>query len=254
MNNKTSIVTVTSDNVTQHPQVICFINPKHEHYHHKVEWLKKQFQNGLTIKLLYVEGEKAPVGFIEYVPGEKCWRAVDAKSYMFIHCLWTNKKKYRQQGYGRMLIEEAERDAHDMSGVAVVTSDSAFMATREIFVKNGYSLVDESGKDQLLAKQFREGALPAINDWQQELANYKDLTILYSKQCPWVARFMEEVKPVLEQNKLEPKIIEIETPEQAQKAPSLYSAFNLVYNGKLLADRYISTTRFANIVKKEMQI
>jgi len=123
----------------------------------------------------------------------------------------------------------------------------------QIFLKNGYHTVAESGKEQLMAKQFKDGPLPSINDWQSELEKHKDLTIVYSKQCPWVARFMEEVKPFLDEYKLKPRIVEINTPEEAQKAPSLYSVFNLIYEGKLLADRYISTTRFINIVKKEIK-
>ncbi|MFH1946061.1 MAG: hypothetical protein ABIJ35_02505 [Acidobacteriota bacterium] len=39
----------------------------------------------------------------------------------------------------------------------------------------------------------------------------------------------------------------------AQKGPSLYGVFNLIYDGILLADRYISTTRFQNIINKEIK-
>ncbi|MBN1154604.1 YoaP domain-containing protein, partial [candidate division KSB1 bacterium] len=76
---------------------------------------------------------------------------------------------------------------------------------------------------------------------------------VYSKQCPWVARFVEEVRPILEKEKLETIFIELKTAEQAQNAPSLYAVFNLIYNGKVLADRYISTSRFLNIVNKEIK-
>ena len=145
MDSETNIVEVTMNNIAEHPQAICFINPKQEHYHKKVEWLKEQFDNGLKIKLLYLQGEK------------------------------------------------------------------------------------------------------------NQLQNYQNLTILYSRQCPWVPRFIEEVKPFLEQEQLNPTIIELKTAAQAQQAPSLYGVFNLIYNGKLLADRYISTTRFMNIVRKEIQ-
>ncbi len=69
MNFKTNIVEITADNITEHPQAICFINPKHEFYHKKIDWLKEQFENGLRIKLLYLKGEKKPIGFIEYVAG-----------------------------------------------------------------------------------------------------------------------------------------------------------------------------------------
>lgn len=249
---ETNIVSITQRNFIEHPQVICFINPKHPTYLKKVEWLKKQFKSGLQIKLLYLKSEKRPVGFIEYLPGEECWRAVDAKGYMFIHCLFTNGKKYQRQGLGSLLLKEVEKDAKKMQGVAVVTSDKAFMSTKEIFLKNGYKIVSESGKEQLLSKQFRKGPSPSINDWEKQLKKYKGLTMMYSKQCPWVARFIEDVKPILKERKLNPEIIEIRTAAQAQRAPSLYSVFNLIYNGKLLADRYISTTRFLNIVRKEL--
>lgn len=253
MNFETNIVEVTKANISQHPQAICFINPKHELYHKKIEWLEEQFENGLRIKLLYLEGEKRPIGFIEYVPGEYCWRSVNAKGYMFIHCLWTNGKKYQHQGLGTLLIEEVEKDAKGMLGVAVVASDKSFMANKEIFMKNGYSIISESGTEQLIAKRFHEGSLPSLNDWESEMKQYHGLTMVYSKQCPWVARFIEEVRPMLEEKHLEPKIVELTNAAEAQKAPSLYGVFNLIHNGKLLADRYISTTRFLNIVKKEIK-
>lgn len=247
---KTNIVAVTAKNIAEHPQAICFINPKHEFYHKKVDWLKKQFENGLRIKLLYLENEKKPKGFIEFVPGEHCWRAVHANGYMFIHCLWINGKKHQHQGLGSLLIREVEKDAKNMMGIAAITSNHSFMANDEIFIKNGYTRILESGKEQLMAKQFRKGPLPSINNRENELLKFKGLTMIYSKQCPWVARFIEEVKPILEEENLKPTIIEIETALQAQKAPSLYGVFNLIHDGNLLADRYISTTRFLNIVKK----
>ena len=254
MNLKTNIVEVSADNISQHPQAICFINPKHEFYHKKIDWLKEQSENGLKIKLLYLEVEKQPIGFIEYVPGEYCWRSVDAKGYMFIHCLWTNGKKYQHRGLGTQLIEEVEKDAKGMSGVAVVASYKSFMANKDIFMKNGYSIVSESGKEQLIAKRFKDGPLPSINNWESQLRQYQGLAIVYSKQCPWVARFIGEVGPILKENNLNPQIVELKNAAEAQKAPSLYGVFNLIYNGKLLADRYISTTRFKNIVKKEIRL
>ena len=252
MSLETTIIDVTIDNISKHPQVICFINPKHEFYYKKVDWLKEQYENGLKIKLLYLKGEKKPVGFIEYIPGEHCWRSVNAKGYMFIHCLWTNGKKYQHQGLGSLLIEEVERDGKDMLGVAVITSDKSFMANKEIFIRNHYEKIAESGKEQLMVKQFKKGPLPSLNNRESELEKYKGLTIIFSKQCPWVARFIEECKPILKKEKLEVKIIELKSAIQAQKAPSVYSVFNLIYDGKLLADRYISTTRFQNIIKKEI--
>lgn len=252
MDQKTSIIEVNAANLNEHPGAICFINQKSEYHRLKVEWLMEQFRKGLKIKLLYIEGEKSPKGFIEYVPGEFCWRPVDARDYMFIHCIWTNGKKYQHQGLGKQLIAEAEKDAANMNGVAVLTSDNPFMADNRIFLKNGYRIVDESGKDHLLVKSFRDAPLPAIIKSGNVSKYDKNLTIIYSRQCPWVARFIEEVKPVLEKEKLETEIIELRTCEEAHKAPSVYGVLNMIYDGRILADRYISTTRFANIVKKEL--
>ncbi len=250
---KPSLIDVTPGTLADHPGVICFINPKHDSYNHKIGWLKKRFAEGLKIKLLYLEEEKKPVGFIEYVPGENCWRAVSAPGYLFIHCLWINGNKYKNQGLGRMLLEAVEKEAAGTAGMAVVTSDKAFMANREIFLSNGYTVAEESGKEQLLVKQFKKGPLTSINDWESELAKRKKFTMVYSKQCPWVARFIDEVQPILEKEKLEVAFKELTTPAQAQKGPSLYGTFSLVKDGRLLADRYISTTRFLNIVKKEIR-
>ena len=253
MNLKSTLIDVTADNLSQYPQVICFINPKHESHHLKMEWLQQQFKLGLKIKLLFLEGQKRPVGFVEYIPGENCWRAVNANGYLFIHCLWTTGKKFQNQGLGKLLLDAVEADAAESNGVAVVTSDNSFMTTREIFLKNGYQLVAESGKDQLLVKSFKEAPLPAINDWEAQLRNYHGLHIVYSRQCPWVARFIDECQPILQAENLDVQFTEIKTPAEAQNAPSLYSVFNLIYNGKILADRYISTTRFKNIIKKDIR-
>ena len=252
MSEEARIVDVTLENLAEHPQAICFINPRQETYGLKVDWLAARFAEGLRIRLLYIPGQKRPFGFVEYVPGEACWRAVDAAGYMFIHCLWTNGKKDQHKGWGNRLIDEVEKDAADLAGVAVVTSGKSFMAGPDIFLSRGYETVAEDGKEQLLVRRFRDAPGPVLRDRAGLAAGYRDLTILYTRQCPWVARFMEEVKPVLAESGLTPEVIELTTPEEAQNAPSLYGTFNLIYRGTILADRYISVTRFRNIVAKEL--
>jgi hypothetical protein len=251
MSQAVKIITVTPENIKDHPQAVCFINPANRYYHQKVEWYSEQYNNGLRIKLLFVEGEKRSVGYIEYTPGEQCWRPVAAKGYMFIHCLWIYGKKHQHKGLGGMLITDAEREAAGMNGVAVVTSDNSFMARKDIFLKNGYRIVSESGKDQLLVKTFREATLPTFTVRAEEAHRYDAMTIIYSRQCPWVARFMEEMKPALKAEKLSPEVIEIRTAEEAQRAPSAYGVFNMIWHGTIIADRYISTRRLSNIIRKE---
>ena len=249
-----TILTVNEDNLNEFPQVVCFINAKNEHHGMKITWLRERFREGLRIKVMKLQGEKSIVGFVEYVPGEYAWRAVNAKGFMFIHCMWISPNKYRNQGFGRSLLEAVVEDAREQnqSGVVAMVSDGAFMIRKDLFLKNGFEVVQEEGDMQLVARRFnKKRALPLFNDVKSRLAEYQGWHIVYSKQCPWVARFMEELKPILKREELSLDIHELTSALEAQNAPSHYATFNLIKDGRLLADRYISTTRFMNILKKE---
>lgn len=252
---KIKIISVNENNISEY-EPTCFLNPKNEGYQIKREWLQKRFAEGMKIKLLYKEGEKKPVGFIEYVPGEYAWRAVDAKGYMFIHCVWISKNKYKEKGYGSTLVEEAIKDAkaENMNGIAVVTSEGPFMAGKDLFLKNGFKSIESVKPSfELMVKSFKKGPVPKVKDWEGQLKKYKGLNILFTKQCPWVVRFIHEIDDIIKKKGLKIKINEIKTAKDAQNAPSLYTSFNLIYNGKLLADHYISARRFENILKKEVK-
>jgi ribosomal protein S18 acetylase RimI-like enzyme len=246
---------ITENNITEYPPV-CFLNPKNEGYQIKREWLQNRFAEGLKIKLLSVATEKKPVGFIEYVPGEYAWRAVDATGYLFIHCIWVSPNKYKEQGYGSLLVQECIKDAakEDKYGVAVVTSDGPFMAGTGLFIKNVFTSVARAKPSfDLMVKPLKEGApLPQFRDCEKQLGSYKGLHVIYANQCPWVARSINDLREIAAKTGWELHVTELKTAHEAQNAPSVYAVFNLVYNGKLLVDHYISNTRFQNIIKKEL--
>lgn len=257
INNSFEIETVNSGNFHKHPGAICFINSKHPAHPLKTEWMKKRFNEGLVIKLIYTKDKKKVAGFIEYIPGEFAWRAVSAKGFIFIHCLYVYPNKNKNRGLGTQLINEAVEEAkkNNCIGVAVVSSSKAFMANSDLFLKNGFKQISDDGAgNELLSLNIKEGPNPFINDWNKQRKNYRGLHIVYTKQCPWVARMVDEIKNMKTLEKLNLNITELNSPTEAQKAPSLYSTFNLIYDGKLLADRYISITRFNNILKKEKLI
>jgi hypothetical protein len=102
-------------------------------------------------------------------------------------------------------------------------------------------------------KPLKKGPLPQFKDWEQQLHNYKGLHVIYANQCPWVARSIKDLTEIAAKHGLELQVTELKTAQDAQNAPSLYAVFNLVYNGKLLVDHYVSNTRFQNIIKKELQ-
>ena len=244
------IIDVDENNISQYPPK-CFLNPKNEGYQIKLEWLKRRFSEGLKIKLLYLETKC--IGFIEYVPGEHAWRAVDAKGYMFIHCIWISPNKHKEKGYGSLLVKECIKDAKKEGkyGVAVVTSEGPFMAGKDLFLKNEFkSIASAKPSFELMVKILKEGPLPKFNDWEKQLSKYEGLNIIYSNQCPWVTRSIKELSEITKKKGLKLKVTELKNAEQAQNAPSIYAVFNLIYNGKLLIDHYISNTRFLNIINK----
>lgn len=255
MVNPSEIVMLTLENCL-HLGCPCFLNPKQTGHQIKLQWLKERFDEGYTIKHLILENEKKPNGFIEYVPGEYAWRAVDASDYLFIHCIWINPNKYKQKGYGSLLIEDCVKDAQQQgkSGVAVITSDGPFIASKELFLKNGFELVAKDERFELLVKQLRSAPPPKFRNWRKQLVHFKGLNIIYSNQCPWVARSIAEIGELIKEKGINLKITELKTAKEAQNAPSIYATFTLINDGKVLVDHYVSTTRLVNILKKDLKL
>lgn len=236
---------------------ICgYKDPKLPGYQQKLEWLRGRFEEGMRIKILHAEKDGA-IGSIEYLPGQYAWRGIHAPGYMVIHCLFILKKTYKGKGYGSSMIKACEKDALEqkMYGVAVVASKSTWMAKQEIFLKNGYQLIEEAPPHyQLLVKRFRDDAPPPAfsGNWKDKLARYaQGLTILHSNQCPYVTKAISEIPPVAkEQFGIEPTIVELPNYRLAQDSPNPYGIFSIIWNGELVADHPISKTRFQNIMNK----
>ena len=249
-----TIVDINAKNISRYPAA-CFMSPDSAGHQAKLAWLKKRLAEGLRIKLLYLENDRKCHGFIEYVPGEYAWRAVEAPGYLFIHCLWVTPNSAKKRGFGSLLLSECITDAEKQGklGVAVVASDGAFMADKTLFLKNAFQVVETSGMFSLLVKPSRTGPLPRFWDWEKQLGKYQGLNIVYSNQCPWVARFIKEIDAVIQKKGLRLKITELRTARQAQAAPSIYGVFTLLRDGRILADHYISQRRFLNILDKELK-
>ena len=64
---------------------------------------------------------------------------------------------------------------------------------------------------------------------------------------------IKELSDIANEKGLKLNFTELKSAKDAQNAPSIYSIYNLIYNGKLLADHYISSRRFQNILKKEIK-
>jgi len=224
-------------------------------YPEKIEWLKGRFPEGMKIKTLYSDKDGTQ-GMIEYIPGEYCWRPVEASGYMFIHCIFSGFKNiYKGKGYGSLLLDECLQDTRkeNMHGVAVVTRKGPFMASEELFVKNGFEVVDTAPPDfELLVKRFNKNA-PAPKfkgDWEKKLSKYnKGLTIIRADQCPYTVKNVREISETAEKTySVKPNIVSLKNCQEAQNSPCAFGTFCIVYDGKVVACHPISKTRFANIM------
>ncbi|KPK64500.1 hypothetical protein AMJ83_01970 [candidate division WOR_3 bacterium SM23_42] len=237
----------------------CFLqNRKHPGYTAKTNWLKKRLTEGLRYKLLVTDDRKW-IGFVEYAPAEKAWRAVKAKGYMVIHCIWIYPKSIQHKGYGKMLLGECLKDTkkNNMLGVVVLTRSSpkgTFIARRDLFIESGFTLVDTAPPDyELLAKKFVKNAPgPRFpGDFEKRLQKYKrGLTIIWSNQCPYVGKSLGEIFETAKRSGTRFKSVELKTPKEAQSAPTPYAVFSIIHNGKVAADHMVSNTRFKNILKE----
>lgn len=247
------IIKVTPQNVNQET-LFCIKDIKKPGFDSKRKWFVKRFDEGLHLKILNDADEKM-LGFIEYIPASKAWRPIVAHNFMFIHCMYIQSKKERNKGYGARLIEDAENEAkaNKMAGLCVMTSEGAWMANKRIFENYGFTQVDQRGRFELMSKKWDEtSADPYLNDWTLQQKKYQGWHLLYADQCPWHDKSVCDLLNTAMDHNINLKVTKIETPEQAQKAPSGYGVFNLLHDGRLLEDHYISATRFKNILKAEL--
>lgn len=231
----------------------CLANPKHQGHGRKVEWLKKRFTEGLRF-LLFRDDEGSPLAFLEYVPGEYAWRPVDAKGWLFVHCLWVYPRGQKVGGLGGKLIRACLDEARRTGsiGVAALVSDGPWMSGKQVFLRNGFSQIAEADRFQLVVHRLKEGPAPRFRDIAGNLKKYRGLHVVYSAQCPMLPKSVSDLSEMAREHGLELKVTVLRSAREAQNAPSYYGVFNLVWNGKLLSDHYVSKGRFAGLLRKEI--
>jgi GNAT superfamily N-acetyltransferase len=232
----------------------CITNPKNQGQQLKVEWLQERFAEGLRF-LLFRDEEGKPLAFLEYVPGEHAWRPVDAEGWLFVHCLWVYPRGQKVGGLGSRLIRACLEEAlHAGSiGVAAMVSDGAWMAGKQVFLKNGFEQIAEADRFQLLIHRLKQGPEPRLRDISGNLAQYRGLHVVYSAQCPMLPKSVNDLSEMAAEQGLELKVTVLNSAREAQDAPSYYGVFSLVWNGRLLSDHYVSKRRFENILRKDVR-
>lgn len=242
---KTEIVSVDRLGVEE-TGFFCYMSKrKSEGYLRKLAWAKMRFDEGMRIKMLKLPER----GFIEYIPGEYAWRAVDAKDWMVIHCLWVVGKS-KGRGFGAALLDECIKDARKagMFGVAMVTSEGNWLAGKRLLESRGFWAIDKAPPSfSLMVMKLRSGPLPSFpGDWTERAARFgKGLTIVRTDQCPYVPDATQILLDAAARKKIKARVVELRTAREVQsRSPSPYGVFNVVLDGRQLAYHYLTEEDF----------
>ncbi|MES2478841.1 MAG: YoaP domain-containing protein [Bacteroidota bacterium] len=247
-----NIIDVTSENVSE-AGIYCIKDKKAAGYKAKLDWFCSKLNHGLKIKIA-LDNTGKQIGFIEYLPSEQAWRPVKAANFYFIQCIALFVKDAKQKGVASYLIRQCELDAkqNGKSGICAMSSDGVWMADKTVYEKNGFIIADRLDRFELMVKSFEEKtAKPSFYDWTKEQKKYQGWHLLYADQCPWHEKSAQDLQQSAIEHGIMLQVKKSITPKEAQKAPSGFGTFSLLRDGKLLADHYISRTRFENILKQE---
>ncbi|MGB7296719.1 MAG: GNAT family N-acetyltransferase [Candidatus Aminicenantales bacterium] len=246
MKNKVEIIEVGQANVAE-TGFFCYMSKrKTEGFRQKLDWVRARFDEGLRIKMLKLPER----GFIEYIPGEYAWRAVNrAEEYMFIHCLWVVGRS-RGKGFATMLLDECLQDAKKagMAGVAMVTSEGTWLAGKKLLLKKGFKAVAEAPPSfTLMVKAFKTAPLPSFpQDWEARARRFgKGLTVLRSDQCPYLEDATKTLLEAAAEMEIKSRAVELKTAAEMRRlSPFPYGVFNVVLDGRLLSYRYLLKDEF----------
>jgi GNAT superfamily N-acetyltransferase len=256
MTEHVEILSIDATNVEQKGFFCYKSKPKTPGYQKKLAWLKERFAEGMRIKVLYEDGRSK--AFIEYIPGKYAWRAVNARNYLFIHCLWVVGRA-KGKGYGSRLLKTCVQDARDSGydGVAMLTSSRTWLAGADLLLKHGFEITDTAPPTfELLALRFDQATLPSLpKDWDDRLQKFgDDLTVIYTDQCPYLDRMKGAVFNAGRELEIPVRAVELVDQKDLQRrAPSAYSVYGVAYRGELLSYYPIGRQDLISLLKDRLE-
>jgi len=228
------ILKLSPENINNE-HICCAISDKkcQEGYQLKKDWLKLAMENGYVFRRL---DARAKV-FIEYGPAENAWQPVEASNYLMVNCFWVSGK-YKQQGYGKQLLNQAIDDAHAQGKNGLVTvvghKKYHFMSDGKWLLQQGFEKMQSTSAGfELLALKlkndapdpcFTESVINSVIDCPE------DIVVYYSNRCPFTDFHVNQsLVEATQKRGLTLKIHHLKTMEQAQQAPTPATIFSLFH-------------------------
>jgi N-acetylglutamate synthase-like GNAT family acetyltransferase len=253
------IIDVNSENIAEE-HICCAISDKkcNQGYEAKKTWLNNEFKNEYVFKRI---DERAKV-FIEYGPAEKAWLPIKAPNYININCFWVSGK-YKKQGYGKELLNQAVDSAikNGKDGLVTVvgTKKFHFMSDTKWLIKQGFEEVEKTSTGfSLLVKKINQNSKnPKFNESVHNglKKGTKGITVFYSNRCPFSECHVQlSLTETAKKRDIPFKVIKLDTMEQAQKSPTPATIFSLYYDGKFITTdiSVCMDSRFDKVMEKAL--
>ncbi|MGL4336048.1 MAG: YoaP domain-containing protein [Turicibacter sp.] len=247
------IVTLTKDNLEQE-HICCAMASNNDcQVRAKKSWLSERLDDGLVFKKGNVRGKC----FIEYMPAEKAWCPIDAEGYMFINCLWVSGQ-YKGQGNSSLLLEECIKDSKEKrkNGLVILSSSKKrpYLAESNYLKHNGFEVVDSADPYfELLYLPFdSQQQKPAFkNSVKTAQVDQQGFVLFYTHQCPFTAKYVPTIKNLAKTKGISFTCIRFESTEQAQNAPSPFTAYSLFYNKEFVTHEILSEKKFEKLLMEK---
>lgn len=244
-------VNITDENIDSE-HLCCIIRSKKTHpgIEAKRAWLRERLSEGHVFRKLSVSG----CVFIEYAPLEKAWTPIIGENYYYIYCLWVQGAP-RGHGYAAELMNHCIDDAkkHGKSGICMLgaAKQKAWLSDQSFAKKFGFECVDVTPDGyELLALSF-DGNTPHFSDnaKKQEIDD-KVLTVYYDYQCPFIYQRIEKLRQYCDDNKIEARLILVDSLEKAKALPCVFNNWAVFYGGKFVTVNQIDGAAVEKIIKK----
>ncbi|TCK89138.1 YoaP-like protein [Natranaerovirga hydrolytica] len=227
-----SYINLEMNNIAKEHLCCAISDKKHQHgVDEKRSWLAERIFEGHVFRKLDAKGKV----FIEYAPLETAWVPVNGENYLYIYCFWVSGR-FKSKGHGKDLLEYCIEDGkrRRKSGICVMSSKkkTPFLTDKKYMLKYGFEVVDTIDDYELLALSF-DGTKPIFMDSarKQEI-DTKELTIYYSKQCPYIPNCIEQVKKFCQTNNTPLNLIEVNTLKKAKSVPCVFNNYAVFYEGR----------------------
>lgn len=244
------IITITKENLAQEHICCAIAGDNDVQVCSKKAWLEKRFDDGLVFKKGNVRGKC----FIEYIPAEAAWAPVCADGYMYIDCLWV-AGQFKGQGNADILLEACIKDSKEKgkAGLVVLSSKKklGYLSDPSYLKHKGFIAADSAEPYfELYYMPFEDNAAPPCFKPQAKSpsVNETGYVLYYTHKCPFTAKYVPLIENLAKEKGIPFKTVLIETAQQAQNAPSPFTAYSLFCNGKFVTHEILSEKKFEKIV------